>query len=417
MGWYGELPENWKTSPIKNAARIVQGSTPDSSDSRNWSDDNTSLIWVTPADMDETGPICDSARHISPRGYSSCGIQLVPEGSVVISTRAPIGKVNRAAKTLCTNQGCKSLVPTQIDAGYLYWTVVGAKEEMIIRGRGTTFMELAAYDLGHINVPVPPAEEQPKIAACLDRECTDIDRVITAIGQQIFVLERYRASVIHEAVTKGLNPNAPMKPSGIDWINNIPKEWEAKSFKFVASVAAHLVNPSEYPELIEIDPENIESNSGRLVNVVTAEEVGAISAKQLFSKGQILYSKIRPSLNKVVVAPEDGLCSADMYPITTGHDARWLLYVMRSDIFVQQTSLISNRVAMPKINVEQLGRIKVPVPRKEEQTEIADYLDAIIAAIDTVRETKRKQIDVLKRRRQSLIYEYVTGKRHVGQEI
>ncbi|MEQ2956862.1 restriction endonuclease subunit S [Slackia piriformis] len=258
--------------------------------------------------------------------------------------------------------------------------------------------------------------ETKAIANKLDEDCAEIEALASTIEKQITILERYRASVIHEAVTRGINPNAPFKASHFNWISEIPENWEIKRFKYVGAVAANLVDPSDYPNLIEIDPENIESGTGKLMNVATVAEVGAISAKQLYRKGQIIYSKIRPALNKVVIAPEDGLCSADMYPIETSSDVRWLRYAMSSDLFVQQTSLISNRVAMPKINVDQMGTIAIPVPPSDEQRKIADYLDARTSAIDAVLDTKRKQLDVLKRRRQSLIYEYVTGKRRATEE-
>lgn len=414
--WIGDVPSDWIAASLKSVSSIVPGATPDSSDERNWSDGDDSIIWVTPADMDEEGLLHDSARHISPKGFFACGTQIVPYGSVVISTRAPIGKVCKAMKPLCTNQGCKCLVADSVDSSFLYWAVVGARDELTRHGRGTTFMELASYELGHIKIPVPPITEQESIAGYLDERCAAIDSAVATLEEQIDMLERYRSSVIHETVTRGLDSRVPVKRINTDWIEKIPASWELEPFKRVASVASNLVDPNLYPDMIEIDPDNIESGTGKLVDINTVGEVGAISAKQLFFKGQILYSKIRPELNKVTIAPDDGLCSADMYPIATSQCGKWLSYVMRSDLFVQQTALISYRVAMPKINVEQLAEIKIPVPPPPEQERIADYLDNRCTTIDEVIDIKSKQLDVLKKRRQSLIYEYVTGKRRVVGE-
>lgn len=281
---------------------------------------------------------------------------------------------------------------------------------------GSTLPSMTQTDLGSILLPWPCVNEQYVIASYLNRKCMIADKAIMTLESQISTLERHRSSVIHEAVTCGINPQAPTKQCSLDWFSAIPKEWDVSPFKYIANVDANLVNPEEYPDLLEIDPENIESNSGRLLNVRTVAEVGAISAKQLFSKGQIIYSKIRPALNKVAIAPDRGLCSADMYPIKTSANVRWLSYAMRDTTFVSQTTLESGRVAMPKINVQALGKIWIAVPPIEEQAAIADYLDARTAAIDAVLDTKRKQLDILKRRRQSLIYEYVTGKRRVIEE-
>lgn len=281
---------------------------------------------------------------------------------------------------------------------------------------GVSYPAVSESLMGSIHVPIPPLSEQEHITEKLDNELGTIDEVVCILTQQTQIIEAYRASIIHETVTRGLDSSVPIKRINTDWLEGIPASWDFMSFKRVASVSSNLVDPSTYSNMIEIDPDNIEGGTGKLVDVKTVGEVGAISAKQLFSKGQIIYSKIRPELNKVVIAPTDGLCSADMYPITTSQCVRWLSYVMRSDLFVRQTALISYRVAMPKVNAEQLAAIKIPVPPFQDQERIASYLDSRCASIDAVIDTKRKQLDVLKKRRQSLIYEYVTGKRRVSKE-
>lgn len=274
-------------------------------------------------------------------------------------------------------------------------------------------MELSAAGLGGIYVPVPPSNQQRAISKVLKTRVTQLDKAIDAIARQLDVLADYRKSLIQETVTRGLDSDVHTRPSGIDWIGDIPANWQAKPFKYVAHVSANLVDPHDYTELPEIDPENIERDTGKLLNVRTVGEVGPISDKQLFHKGQVLYSKIRPSLNKVVVAPCDGLCSADMYPIDSRNDITWLAYAMRSDLFVAQSELVSNRVKMPKVNVDQLSYFIVPVPPLDEQRAIAAYLDAKTSTIDRIAAAKQAQLDNLRAQRQSIIYEYVTGKRRV----
>lgn len=412
--WIGQIPYEWTISKIKFVSQIVQGSTPDTNNQDYWTEE-AGINWLTPTDMLDDGYVETTARQITQHGYASANTTLLPIGSTIISTRAPIGKINRNATELCTNQGCKSLIAKKIDSDFLYWAALAAKNEMIVRGRGTTFMELASQDLGSISLPIPTLDEQSRIARALNAHITSLDAYTQVVLQQIKTLERYKKSLIHEVVTKGLDPDGPLKPSGIEWFPMIPEDWSVKPFKYIASVAANLVEPSSYAHEIQIDPENIESDSGRLMNVLTVEEVGSISAKQRFVKGQILYSKIRPALNKVTIAPDDGLCSADMYPISTDENTGWLRYFMASDAFVSQTVLHSMRVAMPKINVEKLGTVKVAIPPPSEQQVIADYLDERCAKVDAVLEIKRQQVEALKKQRQSLIYEYVTGKRRVGE--
>ncbi len=304
-----------------------------------------------------------------------------------------------------------------MDERFLYFCLAFPLQQINELTVSTTVKHLLADDISGIKLPMPPLSGQIRIGKKLDELNSGYSLAAAVLEAQISILERYRASVIHKAVTKGLDPSVPTKRSGIEWIGKLPSSWQAKRFKYVAKVVANLVQPEDYPDLIEIDPENIEKHSGRLINVKTAGEVGAISAKQLFIKGQIIYSKIRPALNKVVIAPDDGLCSADMYPIETNENPNWLLYVMRSSLFVSQTALVAGmRVKMPKVNVEELGDVWIPVPPVTEQRDIAEYLDNKCEQIDAILETKRQQLDVLKRRRRSLVYEYVTGKRRVNGE-
>ncbi len=424
--WIGEIPAEWKTTPFKflllNNDGGVWGDEP--------KDDGKDCVVLrsTEQTVDGNWRISNPAMR-SMAGVAQSENYILEAGDLLITKSS--GSLEHIGKTTLFeketyNRPCRysnfmqrlRLIRKCIPRYYWYLLNCDVSRAQFVYLQNSTIGlgNISASAIGQVLFPFPPKHEQNEIAAFLDKSCAAIDATVETLETQLSTLERYRSSVIHEAVTRGLDPTAPTKPSGIDWIGDFPQGWETMPFKYVASVVANLVEPSKYPQLIEIDPENIESGTGRLVNVRTVEEVGAISAKQLFAKGQIIYSKIRPVLNKVVIAPEDGLCSADMYPIATRHNARWLLYLMRSDVFVGQTELISNRVAMPKINVDQLGALKIPVPPVEQQAAIANFLDARTAAIDAVIETKRRQLDVLKRRRQSLIYEYVTGKRRVCEE-
>lgn len=110
--WLGEIPEHWVVGRIKNSAMIFNGATPKSEIKKYWDGD---ISWIGPADMGKSNlrDISSGARGITSDGYNSCGTTLVPKGSVILSSRAPIGKVAIAGKELCTNQGCKSLVVNQ----------------------------------------------------------------------------------------------------------------------------------------------------------------------------------------------------------------------------------------------------------------------------------------------------------------
>ena len=175
INWIGEVPIDWKTLRIKNVASIVNGSTPSSSVEEYWDGD---IIWATPGDFNKFDKIIDdSESKITEAGYKSCGTSMVPVGSVVITTRAPIGNVLIAGKELCTNQGCKSLVPNRIESRFLYYIISISSIELNILGQGH-LLELSKESLGTFKLPLPKYDEQLAIANYLDNQTQKIDRLI-----------------------------------------------------------------------------------------------------------------------------------------------------------------------------------------------------------------------------------------------
>lgn len=279
----------------------------------------------------------------------------------------------------------------------------------------TIRMRIPLDKLGNLLIPVPDSSIQRKIADYLDSIIPNIDMLLADIEKQIETLEEYKRSIITEAVTKGLDPDVEMKDSGIEWVGMIPKHWNVTKFKYICSVKTNLVNVKKYQEYPQISPDNIEKDSGILLNYSTVAEAGVISDNHLFFKGQILYSKIRPKLNKATIAPFNGLCSADMYPIETNENTMFVLYMILSQYFLNQVSLVTeDRVKMPKINQEELGVIKIVLPDNiNEQEKIVLYLHQKCQDISKAIEEKKEQLETLEQYKKSVIYEYVTGKKEV----
>lgn len=271
---------------------------------------------------------------------------------------------------------------------------------------------LSVSRIMNLNIVLPNLKEQHRIADFLGSKCSEIDTLIENLRARMESAKEYKKAVITEAVTKGLDKDAKMKDSGVEWIGEIPEGWKVVRFKHIASIKSNLVQPDKYMKYPQIAPDNIEKDTGRLLSHQTVEESGVISGNHLFYRGQILYSKIRPNLNKLTVVPFDGLCSADMYPIESKLPTLFMVYSMLSTYFVSQVSLIiQDRVKMPKINQEELGEIKVAVPSQQEMLTIADYLDSKCSEIDAL----LQNYESLEEYKKSLIYEYVTGKKEVPE--
>jgi len=262
---------------------------------------------------------------------------------------------------------------------------------------------------------VPPLPDQAAIVRYLDHADQKVRHAIRARQQLIKLLTEQKQAIIQRAVTRGLDPSVRLKPSGIPWLGDIPEHWTLKRFKFLTRIASGQVDPREPKNRgrILIAPNHIESGTGRITHLETAQEQGADSGKYEVHQGQIIYSKIRPNLCKAAIAPMDCLCSADMYPIGVRETELRTAYVLRlllSAPFTKYAVGCSLRVAMPKVNREALGECPLWYPNLEEQDAILQFLERATSPLDVAIGAARRGIDLLREYRTRLIADVVTGK-------
>ena len=172
------------------------------------------------------------------------------------------------------------------------------------------------------------------------------------------------------------------------------KGWRWARFYEVANIASNLVQPRKYLDFPHIAPNNIEKQTGKLLEYRTVKEDKVHSANHRFFSGQIIYSKIRPNLSKAIIVDFDGLCSADMYPLDASINKYYLLKYILSSIFLSKAVKKDTRVAMPKINQAELNLIPVPIPPANEQKRIVAKVDELMALCDELEEKlKQSQAD------------------------
>jgi len=420
IGWIGDIPTNWKCSKVKFCFSLVNGSTPESSDYDCWDGD---IKWITPADMSDTGTISQGERFITKYGYNSCGTTLLPVGSIVISSRAPIGKINITTAELCTNQGCKSLI-RNADNRYFYYLFLAGQNELSLLGRGTTFLELSTYDLNEFGIVIPAEDEQKAIADFLDKECTQIDSIAADLERQIALLQQYKKSLITETVTKGLDKSVPMKDTGVEWIGQIPEHWDVEPIKY--RVTFHNGDRGEnYPTKSELQSEGIPFiNAGHLegdglnmanMDYISEEKYRIMGGVKLRS-GDILYC-LRGSVGKnAIVDMNQGTVASSLVAIRSVRiSAEYLYYCLNSHIEEVQRYWWDNGTAQPNLSADNLGKYKICIPPVEEQKAIVKYLNNICSQIDNLIIGKKKQLSTIQQHKKSLIYEYVTGKKRVKE--
>ena len=409
--WIGEIPADWNIKRVKSVlCERNESNNPIRTDKILSLTNDRGVI-----PYEEKGDVGNKSKE------DLTGYKLAYPGDIVLnSMNVFIGSVALSSYFGCVSPVYYMLYPRNKNDSVSFFNYLFQTKELQtkLHGYGNGIMEIRMRiqmsKLNSVQLSVPPSDVQHKIANYLDRKCSRIDAIIARQQEVIEKLKAYKLSVITEAVTKGLNPDVPMKDSGVEWIGEIPNHWEVMKFGRCATIKSNLVAPDNYADYPQISPDSIEKNSGRIIDCKTVKDAGVISWNHLFFKGQIIYSKIRPMLNKVVIAPFDGLCSADMYPIETNNNTQFLVYMMLSDYFTSQVGLVTeNRVKMPKINQNELGAIMVTIPPQSEQETISQYLLEKCSSIDAAIDKKQGLIGKLIDYKKSLIYEVVTGKKEV----
>lgn len=247
---------------------------------------------------------------------------------------------------------------------------------------------------------VAPLAEQKVIADKLDILLAQVESTKSRLERIPKILKTFRQSVLAAAVSGKLTEKWRFKFNEVfekyssnDYelsefrgrsLRFLPKNWQWLGFEKVASIASNLVDPFDNLNAIHVAPNHIESWTGVLSGFQTIEQDGVTSAKHQFQKGQILYSKIRPYLAKVTIAEFDGLCSADMYPINSLINKKYLYYWMLTSEFTDWVSNAESRSVLPKINQKDLSKIPVPTPPLEEQTEIVCRIEQLFAFADSI---------------------------------
>ncbi len=253
---------------------------------------------------------------------------------------------------------------------------------------------------------MPSKLEQKNIADYLDRQTLIIDSLVQKTKKSIELLQEYRKSVISEAVTKGLDPNVPMKDSGVEWIGEIPKDWDVARIK---SIVRSVDEESIDVPLHAIMLEDIQSWTGKLISESDPNNIESNSRS--FIRGDILFSKLRPYLAKAITAPFDGVCSGELLVLrSTVLVHKFLFYFLLSFGFIDEINAATYGAKMPRANWNIVGLTFLSYPEKEEQIAIAEYLDAKTVEIDSLIEKKKQLVEKLQEYRKSLISECVTGK-------
>ena len=433
--WEGVVPSNWERIP----ARYCVASRKNGDWGEESSDVNEGRYCLRAADFDYAHLSFKNCTSFVKRSYSSSSFKKIAlkDGDLLVEKSGGGDKVPVGRAVLYTGgfEACFSnflerirVKPAISPRFFFYWWTAGYQSGAfsIYFNQTTGIQNLNTTELlTKCTVALPPYTEQCAIAKQIDSELQTIDATTNTLETQISTLERYRASVIHEAVTRGLDPTAPTKPSGVEWFDAIPSNWTATRITAVAERhSGHTPNRTtpEYWDNGDIvwislaDSPSLRKQKFVYASKTLTTQAGINhSSAELLPAGSVLLSR-DASVGLCAIAGCDLAVSQHFMAYVCGPKLNnsYLLYCLKD--MQQVFHKLSMGSTIPTIGLPLIKRLAIPLPPREEQDAIVARLDARTAAIDAVIATKRKQLDVLKRRRQSLIYEYVTGKRRVGEE-
>lgn len=412
--WIGEIPEGWSIARLSQISEIITGGTPPKNNSKSYYSVN-GVMWVKPNDLNGLKEINCTKEYLTEEGCQF--VKLVAPNTPLICCIGSIGKLGVSNYGVTFNQQINAILFNErvINIRFGFYSLFVQEQQHEYYSNGNVVKIINSSNHGQVVIAYPNKILQQKIADFLDKKCAEIDKLIELQESMIEKLKEYKQSVITQAVTKGLDPDVPMKDSGFEWIGKIPEGWEIVLLssifkqhkeKNINNKENNLLSLS-YGKIIRKDislsdgllPQSFETyniiNNGDIVFRLTdlQNDKRSLRTGLCKEKGIITsaYVTIRPAVE---------LSSKYMQYLYHTYDICKVFYGMGDGV----------RQGM---NYDDLRRLPTLFPKYTEQMQIADFLDKKCAEIDNLIELKEQKIEKLKEYKKSLIYEYVTGKKEV----
>lgn len=408
--WIGEIPSHWEDSRLKYIGEYINGYAFKPED---WSSEGLPIIRIQ--DLTESNSNPNYFKGTINEKY------LIKDGDILVSWAATLAafKWNRGDAWL--NQHIFKAIPNlNINYDFFFWILRIAMKNMKNGEEHGIMMEHVTSDLfGNFPIPVPPLGEQEAIAAYLDKKCGSIDAVISTQERRIALLEELKQSVITEAVTHGINPDAKLRPSGIDWIGNIPEHWQVMPLKYT------LKAPLMYGANESADSDD-ESNP-RYIRITDIDDDGKLKVdticrlsrqkaeSYLLKKNDILFARSGATVGKTYLHINDEYACFAGYLIKAECNEKivtpfFVYYYTKSKNYSNWKDSINIQATIQNIGADKYSVLSIPVPPLSEQEEIVEYIDRKIKPIDASIAKAKREIELLRELKQSVITEAVTGK-------
>ena len=428
--WIDKIPKDWERNKLKHELKFSVGATPSTSNKDFFEGEN---IWVTISDL--KGKYCgESKTKITQEAIKSTNMKKVPCNSLLYSFKLSVGQVAFTTKELYTNEAIASFYPNEkYNLNFWYYAL---KTYLIENANENIYgAKLLNQDLiNNANVFVPNKLEQEKIANFLDKKTSQFDLIISKKEELIKKLEEAKKSLISEVVTGKVKvvktddgyelikrSSEEMKDSGVEWLGSIPKDWEVKKLKYIATINPPKSSVKKFVDK-DIDVSFVPMDSVRLGNIKldkTKKISEVIDGYTLFEDNDIVMAKVTPCFENRNIAICKGLTnkigfgSSELNTIRVyeNKDIKFMFYHLQEQKFMDTaTYQMTGAGGLKRVPTSFLLNAQFTYPSDNEKERIVFYLENYIDKIDNISEKTKEQIEILKEAKQSLISEAVTGK-------
>ncbi|ECL5231827.1 restriction endonuclease subunit S [Campylobacter upsaliensis] len=404
--WLGEIPHHWEIKKAKGIFKEVKRSVKDNDEIITCFRDGI----VTLRKNRRTEGFTNSLKEI---GYQGIRVNdLVIHSMDAFAGAIGVSDSNGKATpvyvvcvprydNLADNKYYAYLLRNVANSGFILSLAKG------IRERSTEFKY---NDFADLKIPLPPLQEQKEIAEFLDKKCEKIQNYIDKKQKLITLLQEKKQALINEVVTKGLNPNIEFKNSGIAYLGLIPHHWEVKKLKHICKINPQ-TNETLPNNFVYIDLESVAK--GQLLKEQTINKEQAPSrAQRILQKQDILFQLVRPYQRNNYIFNKNGdyVASTGYAQIRTKECVNFVYYALLENSFVERVILKSTGSNYPAITSNDFADLKIPLPPLQEQKQIANFLDEKCEKINSAIEKTKKQIELIKEYKNTLINEAVCGR-------
>jgi len=429
--WIGQIPKQWEVNKINRLfSTIGSGTTPTSTD-------NDAYIghinWIQSGDLN--GSVLEVVKNrISEDTLSKYSALTVYNAPFIIIAMygASVGNISISTIDGCCNQACCVLCKSNINFKYAFYAIKSSQRYLVYKAVGGGQPNISQNTLKQLWIPVPNLPAQQKITDFLDKVCGEVDEMVALQETMIEELKAYKQSVITEAVTKGLNPNVPMRDSGIDWIGETPEHWDIVPIKYIKGSdknafadgpfgsnlkSEHFI---ENGDVIVIESGNI--TTGKFIykdfKTISKEHFETIRRSEC-KENDVIIAKIGANYGMAGILPlldKPSVVSGNSLKITLDDNKMInsiFVYLMMSAKWNNGFKGLVQENAQPALSLSGLNNFRMPYAPLPEQRIIASYLDTKCSEIDSLIALKQAKIEELKEYKKSVIYEYVTGKKEV----